>query len=244
MAASHGKDLDFFVDGYDIGTYFHELGVAGSRDEAEVTGFGATAKSFVGGLKDTNVTLGGHFDGAANAIDQLLNAAFAADAAKVFIIAPQGDTRGNRAILGQFKYIEYSIDASRDDAVTISAQGHANANSDSGYMLHALSAETANFNHTGVDWGAASTSSVGFSAAIECTAVSGTTPNLAAKIQDSADNSAWADLAAGGSFTALTAVGAELITHATQSVRRYTRLSGTITGTTPSFTIAAALAKR
>jgi len=68
-------------------------------------------------------------------------------------------------------------------------------------------------------------------------AVSGTTPSLAGKIQESSDQSTWTDIS-GATFTAVTT------TDNVQSIsfdrtKRYLRFVATITGTTPSFQIAA-----
>src|SRR4051794_5283339 len=67
--------------------------------------------------------------------------------------------------------------------------------------------------------------------------VSGTTPSLAGKIQESSDNSTWTDVS-GATFTAVT------VSENTQAIsfdrtKRYLRYVGTITGTTPSFTMTA-----
>lgn len=67
--------------------------------------------------------------------------------------------------------------------------------------------------------------------------VSGTTPTLNGKIQDSADNSAWADVT-GATFTQVTASDSyQTITLDLDKTRRYVRYVGTIAGTTPSFTM-------
>jgi hypothetical protein len=66
-------------------------------------------------------------------------------------------------------------------------------------------------------------------------AVSGTTPTLDGKIQDSADNSSFADVS-GLTFTQVTASTSLLTLNVdTRLVRRYIRYVGTIGGTTPSF---------
>jgi hypothetical protein len=70
---------------------------------------------------------------------------------------------------------------------------------------------------------------------IDVGAVSGTTPTLDSKIQDSADNSTgWADVA-GATAAQRTATGTDTILIATGEVKRYVRYVGTIAGTTPSF---------
>jgi hypothetical protein len=67
--------------------------------------------------------------------------------------------------------------------------------------------------------------------------VSGTTPTLDGKIQDSADNSAFADVT-GYTFTQVTAsTSLQSLNVDTRKVRRYIRYVGTIAGTTPSFSM-------
>jgi hypothetical protein len=97
---------------------------------------------------------------------------------------------------------------------------------------------TATVNGTGVD-------TLGYNSAVallEVGVVSGTSPTLAVKIQDSENNSSFADVA-GLVFTTVTATGNSQILRIEglnsnfQGVnrRRYLRAVGTITGTTPSF---------
>ena len=72
----------------------------------------------------------------------------------------------------------------------------------------------------------------------EVGAVSGTTPTLDGKIQDSADNSSFADVT-GYTFTQVTAANSnQQLNVDTRKVRRYIRYVATIGGTTPSFTMA------
>ena len=70
-------------------------------------------------------------------------------------------------------------------------------------------------------------------------AVSGTTPTLNGKIQDSADGSTgWADVT-GATFTEVTAsTNVQSIGVDTRLAKRYIRYVGTIAGTTPSYTMA------
>lgn len=71
-------------------------------------------------------------------------------------------------------------------------------------------------------------------AQLDVTAVSGVTPSLTVKLQDSLDGVNWNDL---GPFAAKTAVGREVIDIATPH-GSLLRATWTITGTTPSFTFA------
>lgn len=69
-------------------------------------------------------------------------------------------------------------------------------------------------------------------ALVQATAVTGTSPSLTAKLQVSQDGVNWFDVA---SAAALTAAGTVRI--AGQSLAAYGRLSYTVSGTTPSFTL-------
>jgi hypothetical protein len=73
--------------------------------------------------------------------------------------------------------------------------------------------------------------------------VSGTTPTLDGKVQDSADNSTFADVT-GYTFTQVTASGIASLAIDPRAVRRYVRYVGTIAGTTPSFTMGVELVGR
>lgn len=67
-------------------------------------------------------------------------------------------------------------------------------------------------------------------------AVSGTSPTLAGKIQESSDGSSWSDIS-GATFTTVTAsTNNQAITF--ERTKRYLRYAATIGGTTPSFNVA------
>lgn len=70
----------------------------------------------------------------------------------------------------------------------------------------------------------------------EVGAVSGTTPTLDTKVQESSDNSTWTDIT-GATFTQVTASNKSQAINFKRT-KRYTRLVGTIAGTTPSFAVA------
>lgn len=76
----------------------------------------------------------------------------------------------------------------------------------------------------------------------DCGAVTGITPTLDGKIQDSADGSTdWQDVA-GATFTQFTTANTcLLIPLNVDNCRRYVRWVGTIGGTTPSFTVGVSL---
>lgn len=101
-------------------------------------------------------------------------------------------------------------------------------------QLNATSPRTSTFNSTSVD-----TQNYEGDLLIteDVQTVTGTTPTLDGKVQDSADNSAFADVA-GYTFAQRTATGAPATLRVDKrKVRRYVRYVGTIAGTTPSFAL-------
>lgn len=93
-------------------------------------------------------------------------------------------------------------------------------------------AKTASFDSTGVDCREMENQMV-------CIAhvgtVSGTTPTLDGKVQESSDDSTYTDVS-GATFTQVTASNNLQIVQF-QRTKRYVRYAGTIAGTTPSFTM-------
>jgi predicted secreted protein len=238
--ATHGLNTDIWLGAYDVGTYFNNVNVPAEKDEVDVTGFGASGKSFVTGYKSGSIDLEGFFYGGDNEIDEQLESYFSADNAVVCTVMVTGDALGNPARIASIKQRTYNAGANVNDAAKISASLRANNGPNRGLVLHAKEAETATGNETGVDWGATSTTSDGFAAALHVFAISGGI-TFTPKLRDSADNSTYADVTGGG-FTAVTAVGAQYL-EGTASVRRYTRLDWTISGT-GSVTFGVVLAKK
>ena len=106
-----------------------------------------------------------------------------------------------------------------------------------GFSLFAPAAQTVTANGAGVDLVAMGGDHAVVS--LHLGVVSGTTPTLDVKIQDSADNSTFADFATPVAFTQKT-VGASFsrLNLNIANVRRYVRAVVTITGTTPVFNMA------
>lgn len=102
--------------------------------------------------------------------------------------------------------------------------------------LLAPAARTASANGTGADLqGYVNPGGSEMKAFLSVGAASGTTPTLDVKLQDSDDDSTYADIS-GAAFAQKTATGSEAIHF--QTKKRYVRAVATIAGTTPSFTFA------
>jgi len=100
---------------------------------------------------------------------------------------------------------------------------------DENLILRTSAAGTSSVTGSGVDFSGADLLPTVYRLTVS--AASGTSPTLDVKIQDSDNNSTWADLA---HFNQMTAVGMDFIT--VRSNRRYRRYNATIAGTSPSFT--------
>jgi hypothetical protein len=122
----------------------------------------------------------------------------------------------------------YDIAGTVADAVTVSAGADANGGlRNGGSVVHALGARTGNFNGTSID--ESGSTAFGGVAHLHVTAFTGTDVDI--RLQDSADDSIWADLVA---FTGVSAVGGTR-TAVTGTVDRYLRViidGGTFTTVT------------
>jgi hypothetical protein len=107
--------------------------------------------------------------------------------------------------------------------------------------LLAPAARTSSANGTGFDLQGSNDAEGEAIIILDTAAGTGTSPTLNVKLQDSADNSAWADVT-GATFSEVTGTAScAKITVNTNDVRRYVRAVATIAGTTPSFTCAVSM---
>lgn len=243
MAFSHGKDTKVFVSGYDLTTYLNTANTAMNADLAETSTFGSTYKSFVAGLVDSKMTLGGFFDPTTGAIDAVLTSLLGIDT--YLTLLPQGDTFGYRGRGMHGVEITYEITTGLDGAAGISMEAQSKKGAEAIIVNTPKAAKTSTGNDaSGYNSGFVGGTTAGWSAFLQAFAYSGTgTPTCAVKLQDSADNSSFADVS-GGAFTTLSAANANVPggqrIEGTGTLRQYTRFLWTIAGTTPSFTIFAA----
>lgn len=239
MAFSAGKGAVIYVDAYDLTGYFKKVSTSHQVAKNDTTTFGNNDETSVPGLKSSSASMDGYWDPAVGASHDVLKTIIGA-AGKVATIGQNGSTIGNQCEIFSGYESKYEPSADIGSAVGASAEFTTSAGLFYGVFQHAKGAETVTGNSTSVDGGAATSN--GWVANQQIFAVTGTTPSMTGKIQDSADNGTFADLA-GGAFSAATVAGAQQIS-GSGTVRQYTREVHTISGTTPNFTYITALARK
>lgn len=253
MSFGSGKGTRLLIEDVDLSAFFSGTDVAREMKAEETTtyqpGVAAPARSYVVGLLNGHVTLRGYYDSSADAVDPSIRNALGAAAGQVFTWAPLGSGIGAAADLISSRYTKYTVHDPVDGAIAVDGEIQADGPVDDGVVVHDLTAETTTGTQgTSVDGGAATTN--GGVAHLHCiNTVAGTSPTCTVRLQDSADNSTFADIAA-GAFTAMNNVRdatrrQRLVLAAGSTIRRYVREARVIGGSAgPTFTYAVALARR
>jgi hypothetical protein len=225
------------LDGIKISDYATSVELGVDVDVVDVTTFGSGAFSASSaGLRSGIVTLGGLND--IDGLESVLAPLFGGS--HVVTVAPVGDTAGEIAglhygVVGAWRAFDVTVGQASTIDIPVS-------NVSGGRPLQGLvtrstaTAVTSTATTTAVNCGAAP---VGAWASFHVLAVSGTLPTITAQLQSSTSS--------GGSFTARgsasasrSAIGADWITGAT-TTDTWWRLSLTVGGTNPSFTVLAAI---
>lgn len=240
MATKHGSGLVVIISAVLMTAYFNSAAANSSVDTAEDTAFGDTSKSYIAGLHDGTASLSGMWDQAASGSAATLQTLLGAADTHLAILW-EGATVGGRAAILKAIETAHDIGSPVGDVVSAAAEFQADGGLWFGDLL-ICSALTATSTGSAVNNGVATTD--GWVAQQHVTAVSGTaTPTITGKLADSADSSSWADVSGGG-FTAATAIGSQQISSDTGTLRQYARYAYTISGTNPSLTTYAIVARR
>lgn len=205
--------------------------ISGGPAAMDLTDITQSAYARVGGLRNGGIDVTSFFDAAAGASHATLGALPRTD---TIVSAALGATVGAPCASCQAVQIGYDGNRGNDGALPLNVV----TNSDQyglewGELLTAgdRTDTTATASGTGFDGGAATT--FGGQAYLHLSAFAGT--SVTVKLQDSADNASFADLA-GAAFTTKTAVGFERIAF-TGTVRRYLRVATTGTFTNAVFMV-------
>jgi hypothetical protein len=229
LSGQAGNAQRLLMGSNDLTDYIQDVKASDDVGFADITTLGHTAKVVSVTISDGKLTINGIWEGAANAIHDILTAA-KRSAGEVLTFCPMGYTVGYPAILLKSRQTNYEKGGSVNDVVKFTAAFQADGGIDDGVLLHGNTAETATVNGTAVD-NAAATSNGGV---IHANVTTFTGTNCTIKIQHSTNNSVWADLATLTDFTAVGSLRA--IVAAGTTVNRYLRMiisGGTFSSITP-----------
>lgn len=231
MAKESGLGDRLLIGGYDLSGDIGAVDkVAGGISTLDVTAINKSAMERIGGLRDGGIDFTAYFNPAAAQAHPVLSALPTTDVQVSYL---RGTTLGNAAASLVAKQVTYDGNRGTSGEFTFKVATVAN-----GYGLQwgtqltaGLRTDTAATNGTGVDLTTVSTA-FGWTGFLHVTAFTGTSCTVT--LQDSADNSSWANLT-GGAFTAATGLTTQRLEGgATATVRRYVRAitSGTFTSCT------------
>ena len=233
MVFRHGKDSHVCMAEFDLSPYLTDVSATVEAKTHDVTVLRSSSVARFAGLFDGSAKLAGLYDAT---IDAEIEAWVGSTAGEVFTFTVGGVTLGDPVRLGVVKNTKYLAKGPVGGMVSTTVDLEADGGIWAGVNLHPLAAETVTGTETSVDAGAGSVGvDQGGMATIHLTAVN-TLTSLDVKIQDSANDSDWADIA---TFTQLTAVGSEKVEVALGTqVDRYLRANWTLVGTSVTFQVA------
>ena len=192
MAFIHGKSAQVLHGAYDLTSFLNEATASQEVETAETTVFGNSAKTYIVGLKDGTVSASGMFDGAANAVDEVLAGTVGSDTLAPVTVGYEGLALGKRVSLLMAKTTSYEVSSPVGDVVSVSYDAQSDGGIDQGVSLAALASVSATT--TGSSHDNLASSANGGVAQLHVTANTWNA-STTLKVQHSADNSTWADLA-------------------------------------------------
>lgn len=237
MAKTGGLGDNLYIAGFNASGDTNSLGnIGGGPAVLVVTGIDKSAFERIGGLRDGRIEWVSYFNptlvtGAHSKLSTLPRT-------DQILTYCRGTTLGNPAACMVAKVLNYDPTRGDDGSLTFAVSAQSNAYGlEWGQQLTAgIRTDTAATNGTSIDTTASA--AFGAQAYLHCTAFTGT--DVTVKIQDSADNSSFADVT-GLTFTQITAAptSERLATAAGATIRRYLRAVTVTTGgvTSVSFSV-------
>ncbi|MFJ6667413.1 hypothetical protein [Streptomyces sp. NPDC091383] len=246
MAKTSGLGDALFLTGNDLSGDITAIGnVGGGPAALDVTSIDKSAMARIGGVRDGRMEATSWFDPTGS--HPVLSALPATDVQAMYC---RGTTLGNPAANLISKQVNYDGTRGNDGSFTFAVSMQANGYGlEWSYLLTAgARTDTAATNGTGVDLGAGSSplfngqALYGAQCYLQVFAFTGT--DITIKVQDSADNTTFADVP-GMTFSSVTSgPGAQRIaTASNQTVRRYLRAVTSTTGGFTTCTFAVAVAR-
>jgi hypothetical protein len=241
VTKTSGLGDGFYWGGYDLSGEINALGkVASPIATLDVTPINVRAHVRIPGLRDGAIDFTALFDPAAGHSHPVLATLPRTDVVGCYFVG--GQAIGNAAACMVAKQVDYNPTRGADGMLSSTVASVANSYGlDWADQLTAgLRTDTAATNGASRDFTAST--SFGFQAYLQVTAFTGT--DVTVKLQDSADNVTFADLAS-GAFTQTTAAhtAQRIAVGGTATVRRYVRAVTVTSGGFTSVTFAVALTK-
>jgi hypothetical protein len=241
MAFIHGKSSQVLHGAYNLGAFLNDASASADVEVAETTSFGSSAKTYLVGLRDGTVSASGMFDGAAGAVDEVLSASIGSDTLAPVTIGYNGTTLGNRVTILKAKTTSYEVSTPVGDVVAVSYSAQADGGLDQGVSLAALASVSATT--TGSSHDNSASSANGGVAQLHVT-VNTRDADATIKIQHSADDSTFADLATFTVVATTVTTSERVIVASGTTVNRYLRAVNTLSAGTGSITYQVSFARR
>lgn len=226
----HGSKAEVYFNGYDLSIYLSGATTTRDKDKADASTFKSETKRYTYGLVDPTMSLEGYFDGNKDRVDQVMTAALDGEEG-VLTHFPYGASLGARGNSMAAVTTKYEIKSEIGSTVGVSIEGSAGPSGiiDKILALVAGQVVSASGNSLSVDYGALPNTKVGSLTVHGLT----TGSTLTVKLQDSADNSTFADVATltftGGTVPSPLRQGKRALT--TNPLRRYARVMWSGAGT-------------
>jgi len=239
MAPRYGASCSVWLDLVDASVYFNDASLELAVDTAETTTFQASWRAFIEGAATSKATLKGFYD----LVNDAAMFGNIRDGGSVLTYGPAGMlVIGDAARLVLAHDVQVGESSPVGGAVVVNAAFSGDAAVGIGWALHPLATDTGTTTGASRDDAAATTA--GWIAHLHITAVTGAPTSWTVKLQDSADNSSWADVAGAG-FTATNVTAAQrLVSAAGATLRRYVRYVATVVGgTAPTVTFGLAYSR-
>lgn len=194
MSFVHGRDTHVYFDELDLTPYLNAASRSSKTDTAETTTYSRRHKSYIPGMTDGSVSIGGLWDGGEDAVDAMLEPKLALPDSKPFtIFTSTAPTIGDRVYgMGEGYLTGYDVSSPVGDVTSMTGEIAANGGVFSGNLLLAKSAVVnADANFATVQ--AAAATSIGYVATLHVLA---NTLSLGAtfSIEHSDDGTTWEDL--------------------------------------------------
>lgn len=243
MAFVSSQKTRLITGPFPLSAYATQVSFGAQRETIERTSLADTTKAFITGIRshtlsvntmlDSSITAGAYWDTVSG---------FLEDGTLVPVsVAPEGYTAGNRVFCAQAYAVGGGPTSQVSGGVDMPLSFQTTGVAGFGQAIVDLAALTETTSSAAVD-NSAATSNGGL-AILHVSAVSGTTPTCDVIVEHSTTGvGSWATLATFAQVTT-TATSEAVAVSAGTTVRRYMRITATIAGTNPSYTLAVAFAR-